>query len=109
MVYKFAPVLLGFCKAVLLLDSDEETSLEIKKRIQVQEDVMCRVTRNCTTFLDLILELLQRLEVIDIITFSLDEFFDDLLSNRHALRNTVVKAGLWLRALQEQTSLLKNV
>jgi hypothetical protein len=80
-----------------LLNTDQKSALEVEKGVQVEEDVVDLVAANDTLLFNKLLELLQKLEVLDVRALGLDQLVDNVLAlralNRRAGRGAVIKVG----------------
>ena len=109
MCEQFPPLLSVLLGRILLFETDLESSLKLEEEIQIQEYVVYYISRQHTILFQLLLELLQILEVVDVISFRLNKFVDDLLPNRLSLGTIGVYIGGRRLSFQQQALLLQHI
>ena len=80
---KLAPVLLLFGHLILLFNTDQKALGEIQKVVQVEENIVNGVSCQCANLLQFLLQRLQILQVMNILSFRLDQFSQYILSPGH--------------------------
>ena len=103
---ELAPILLVLGQTILLFDSDQESSLEIQQLIEVHEYVVDCITSNGSG--NLSLELLKYFKVLNVITLSAEEFFNEMCfeRDRNRCRNN---SHLRFFMLEQETPFIQYV
>lgn len=111
---RLAPSLRDRRHGVCGLDSNQEAALKIEDGVDVEENLMDNVARNHSLLLQGLLQVVQILQILDIFSFGIDKFLDDVISICHfgagtGLSRLAIGIGLQLKEVSALFRKVKNV